>query len=371
MQAKKIAIIKKGNFSHLNEYILKALYKTFPDYKIEVFDVKEDLLNPGNYFLNYFYIIKEYGREIILSNKKFRKCTFRTTYLFQKIKEAVAEKISKNGYCFTLQTQSFFDASIEGTPHFVYTDHTHLANLYYSNFDPKNLFSEAWRGLETTIYKNANIVFTMSSNISRSLIEQYECPPDKVKCIYAGYNLERKNIQVNDEKYKSKNILFVGIDWDRKGGPTVVEAFRNILKVHPDAHLYIVGCSPDIDCPNCVIVGKIPIDQVAAYYQKSAIFCLPTTLEPFGVVFLEAAAYKLPVVATHVGAIPDFVKEGENGFLVSPYDSTALAQKLIELLNSPQKCQLMGANNFTRNLHIYNWDSVAKKFRDHVEAILS
>lgn len=371
MSLKRIAFIKRGSFSHLNEYFLEAVLKTFPDHKIEVFDIKEDLVHPIIFYLNYFHILKEYGREIFLSKREFNNCTLRTTFIFRKIKAAVAKKISKMDYCFTFQTQSLFDGSVAGIPHFVYTDHTHLANLYYPNYDRNNLFSRAWIDLEKTVYENATIVFTMSSNISRSVIEHYECSPNKVKCIFAGYNVEKEINPENEDKYKSKNILFVGIDWERKGGPVLVEAFKNILRVHPDANLYIVGCSPEIECANCIVVGKIPIDQVASYYQLAAVFCLPTTLEPFGVVFLEAAAYKLPVVATNIGAIPDFVTPGENGYLVDPYDSTALELKLLDLLSSPEKCQLYGNNNYTKNLKRYRWEGVAKKFKTHVETILT
>ena len=120
------------------------------------------------------------------------------------------------------------------------------------------------------------VVFTRSNNVSQSVIKDYSCSPDKVVCVYAGSNAA--NVTTSERDYNNKNILFVGIDWQRKGGPELVEAFKKVLTHHPDARLTIVGCSPAIDLPNCDIVGRVPLEKVSPFYEKSSIFCLPTTL---------------------------------------------------------------------------------------------
>ena len=129
-----------------------------------------------------------------------------------------------------------------GIPHFVYTDHTHLANRQYPDPPPNRKFSAEWIELEREIYHRATRVFTFSSNIGRSLIDDYGVEPAKIRCAYAGSNLPRwpgAPVRVPG----GKTILFVGMEWERKGGPLLVAAFRRVLREHPDAKLVIVGCA--------------------------------------------------------------------------------------------------------------------------------
>ena len=164
--------------------------------------------------------------------------------------------------------------------------------------------------------------------------------------------------------------IFVGMDWERKGGPELVEAFKKVLTVHPDARLIIVGCSPQITVPNCDVVGRIPSREVHTYYNASAVFCLPTILEPFGLVFIEAMSHRLPVVGTNIGAIPDFVVEGHNGHLVSPRDSSSLADALIDLVGNPEKCRRFGEAGRRIAAERYNWKAVSALLREHILAAL-
>lgn len=79
-----------------------------------------------------------------------------------------------------------------------------------------------------------------------------------------------------------------------------------------------MGCSPKIDIQNCNVIGRVPIQEVEKCYKQASVFCLPTTIEPFGIVFLEAIANRLPVIGTKIGAIPNFMNDGQNGYLVEP-----------------------------------------------------
>ena len=123
----------------------------------------------------------------------------------------------------------------------------------------------------------------------------------------------------------------------------------------------IVGCSPKITLPNCKVIGRIPIEEVAKYYEQASIFCIPTKIEPFGIVFLEALYYKLPVVATNVGAIPDFIIEGKTGYTTPPGDIKGLTSKLIFLLDHPDLCKNMGEEGHKLVTEYYSWDKVADK----------
>jgi glycosyltransferase involved in cell wall biosynthesis len=212
----------------------------------------------------------------------------------------------------------------------------------------------------------------MSTNISRSIIEEYGCPPEKVICAYCGSNIQPLSFEEVDEgRYSRANILFVGVDCLRKGGHVLAEAFKKVLLVYPDATLTIVGCSPQLNIPNCTIVGKIPLQDVKKYYKQATVFCMPTLLEPFGIVFLEAMAFKLPVIGTNIGAIPDFIQNGLNGYVIEPDNSDKLADCLIDLLGKPEKCRAFGENSYRLFLNRYTWEKTGQLISNNIKEVLN
>jgi glycosyltransferase involved in cell wall biosynthesis len=379
MQPKRIAFIKKGKFSHINNSLIAALGREFADHQIDVINAP-DLLSGrrgpfgrlGFSLINRVCAVKEFGRYLLPGGKRLSDCLRRTGFYFGSLRKAIQAQLAPERFRFTFQTQSLFDASIPGTPHFVYTDHASLATMQYPGVRPSDIWPRSWIELEQTIYANAKLIFTMSGNISKCLIHAYGCDPSKVACVYAGANLRPpRGRQNNRDKMHLKNVLFVGIDWARKGGPCLARAWPAVLRAHADARLTVVGCSPDLDLPHCEVVGKVPLERVHKYFEKATVFCLPTRLEPFGIVFLEAFSYKLPVIATNIGAIPEFVLEGENGFLAEPEDHQNLANRLIELLDDPVKCRKFGDTGFRLVSEKYNWEMTAARIKEHIERAIN
>jgi glycosyltransferase involved in cell wall biosynthesis len=99
---------------------------------------------------------------------------------------------------------------------------------------------------------------------------------------------------------------------------------------------------------------------------KSSIFCLPTKREPFGIVFIEAMMHKLPIVSNKIGALPDFVTDNENGFLVDAGDVEALAEALIKLLDNPEICKNFGEKGYSKVANTYTWEKVGERLRDNI-----
>jgi glycosyltransferase involved in cell wall biosynthesis len=218
------------------------------------------------------------------------------------------------------------------------------------------------------MYHNARLNFTMSAHISRSLVDQYGCLPTRVECVYAGSNatpVQSGNLSL--DRFAQKNILFVGIDWERKGGPVLLEAFREVRRSHPTATLTIVGCAPNVSMPGCRVVGRVPSVEVSKFYETASVFCMPTTVEPFGIVFLEAFAHGVPIVATNIGAIPDFVEQGRSGYMVDCNDAAQLANRLNELLANPARCAAFGVRGQTLVGSRYTWTATAAKLAFHIQ----
>lgn len=365
---KTIAYIKIGQNSHTNRRVGELLVRHFPEWPVRTFDVTHDLFGgplPAALF-NAWAAWRAYGVAGLTGR---RPGAFYTPRYFQRVRELLHRHIRPADYVFSFQTQSLFDASVEGLPHFVYTDHTHLANLDYPDFDRRHLAAPAWIELEKTIYRRATCVFTMSTNIRRSVIEQYDCPADKVVCVYGGANT-MPPADAPAPAYGSKTILFVGVDWERKGGPDLLAAFQRVRAARPDARLVIVGCAPPVTLSGITVVGRVPLDAMERYYRETSVFCLPTRREPFGIAFIEAMLRKLPVVGTTVGGVPDFIIPGETGCLVPPGDGAALTDALLHLLDDPARCRAYGESGYRLASARYTWDQVGLRLRAEIDRAL-
>jgi len=398
---KKILFVKQGGFSNVNDIVESLLKKNFPSLDVDVVDLQK-ILKAKSLF-NILMTVKAYGLKSLYYN--YSSAFYISKRAHFLIKKKLREIIDPEEYVFSVQTQSLFDASFEGLPNFVYTDNTHKADFEYQDFSQSRrglkLFKEVFvaflKGdsdekqrlkhkvsvaiseelkddaesiaLEQEIYDNAKTVFTMSSNVSRSLVNDYKIDEDKVKCVFVGSNASwtESEIKFNHEKYSSKHILFVALRWASKGGPMLVDAFRKVLKKIPDARLTIVGCSPDIDVPSCNVVGYLPLEEVNKYYESAAVFCLPTFRDACGGVYIEAMSHKLPIIGTNISALPDFIKPGENGYLVERKDVQSLADYLLELIGDPNKCRDFGERGYLIAKNNYDWHNTGKLMKEYIE----
>jgi len=344
----RYAFIKIRSKHTIIDQIIRILKHTFPEYELEIIDVKNILKK--NYrivLINLFHMLRIYGLKTLFEEKNvIYNRFFGTPYMYHQIRRLLND-YSRIGYLFTIQDCSLFNGKLENIPHFVYTDHTVLANKKYPHYDPRvDLLSESWISLERDIYRYSDMVFTRSLAIRESVIQDYSCDPDNVQCIYYAPFSENRTCDSNIGKYSSRNILFVGLEWERKGGPVLLDAFSRVLCEVPDARLIIIGCTPRVTSPNVEIVGPVAQEKVRTYYETSAVFCLPTRREPFGIVFIEAMSHCLPVIGTKIGALPEFIMDGENGYLIDVDDTERLANLLKQLLFNPDECMRMGQHGY-------------------------
>jgi phosphatidyl-myo-inositol dimannoside synthase len=117
-----------------------------------------------------------------------------------------------------------------------------------------------------------------------------------------------------------------------------------------------------------IFAGEVPQQQLPAYYDAANIFAVPCRtrvggldVEGFGMVYLEAAATGLPVIAGDSGGAPDAVRDGETGYVVRGGDVTALSQRLNQLLANPEAAKAMGAKGRGWMEREWRWDVVAQQ----------
>ncbi len=374
MPKRRLAFIKSGLFSHINVAIHQQLVAQFPELEVEEIDIWRDLI--GQHRSSYWFALAQaairYRRKLIEHRHALPLMALRAPYLFRRVRELITERLGERPgeYQITFQTQSVFDASTPGVPHFVFTDHTHLANLRYPAFQREDLFPSAWTLLEQEIYDHARHIFVMSDHVRASLCEDYCVAPSRVTTIYGGSNIEPTSATADNDGYRNRTVVFVGVDWERKGGLVLAQAFARVHSELPDARLIVVGCRPNLGQPWCEEVGKVSLEEVRRHLLRASVFCLPTRVEPFGIAVIEAFSYRIPVVVSNVGAMPSLVRHGESGLVVPPDDAGALSAALIELLTDPEKCRRFAEAGNREVGERFSWSAVGQKLREGITQAL-
>jgi glycosyltransferase involved in cell wall biosynthesis len=134
-------------------------------------------------------------------------------------------------------------------------------------------------------------------------------------------------------------ILFVGGDFERKGGPLLLEATRRLRRDPqlPEFELHLVTHAEIPNEPGVVCHKGLTANspKLIELYHQCEIFCLPTNADTLGLVLAEAAASSMALVSTNVGAIREIVRDGETGVLIEPGNVDALEGALSQLVSDP------------------------------------
>jgi UDP-glucose:(heptosyl)LPS alpha-1,3-glucosyltransferase len=212
----------------------------------------------------------------------------------------------------------------------------------------------------------------VSARVREELQYHYHVPADRVKVIYNGIDLDRfKASQEAREAIRrefsipqdARLLLFVGHEFERKGLAHVVEALELLDERY---WLAVVGSdNPARYRKLAATAGSRVVfcgarRDVAAFYAAADAFVFPTVYETFSLVCMEALAAGLPIFATRVGGIEEYLKDGENGFTVER-DARDIADKLRRAFaEEGQFARLRLAARATAME--FGWDSVAAKY---------
>ncbi len=369
---KRILFAKLGHFSYTNDEVTNQIIKNFPGHEVIVVDVK-DYAKRSRLTAAYNLAgeVATFGPSVLRSRSDLHAFFFRTPFMFRLINKMLRQEFGSMGaeLDFVFQTQGIFDARINATPGLIYTDYTFLNNLDFPDHDPRLFHSKTFLRYEYDLYRNADAVATTGSHVERTLLERYGCSPSRVKTVHIGANVSIVPVSTDLARYRAKHVLFVGVEWERKGGPALIEGFRRAAMSHPDARLSIVGCTPPISDPQVNVVGSVRRDQMPAHYEAASVFCMPSVIEPLGIAAVEASLFRLPVVATRIDGFFETVTDGETGILVPLNDPPAIAAALCHLFEHPEQARRMGIAGYERNRTRFNWDEVGRRLRAMAEAI--
>ncbi len=374
MRAKKrILFVKLGHFSFTNDHVADQIKRNFPDHELMIVDVKD--YAKRDLFASAFNIMSEaatFGPSVLRNRSDLHAYFFRTPFIFRRLNQLLQRNIASAvpDLEFVIQTQGLFNGRVPGKPLLIYTDYTFLDNLESPDHDRRMFRSEKFLAYEAELYKSAEAVATTGSHVQRTLVDRYGCNPARVSTVHVGANVPIVAVATDVVRYAAKHVLFVGVEWERKGGPALLEGFLQASRKHPDARLTIVGCSPAISHPNITVIGKIPRAEVAKYYEAASVFCMPSLVEPLGIAAVEASLFRLPVVATRIGGFYETVTDGETGILLPLRDPAAVGAALERLFDAPELARQMGLAGFDRNRTRFDWNEVGKRLRAIAQTIV-
>jgi glycosyltransferase involved in cell wall biosynthesis len=246
-----------------------------------------------------------------------------------------------------------------------------LRNNYYWYY--KNLSGQSVRESnaceQRVLEKSALCVFS-SHWAAGSATSHYGISPQKVVVVPFGANIDCGECRGVEPKTLASplELLFVGKDWERKGGDVAVDCFRELSR-SLDVRLTIVGSVP----PGGPLDGRITViphldktyeadrARLKDIYRKATFMLLPTRADCSPMVVTEAFAHATPVLATRTGGVAELVTDGVNGYLIPPASTGAqYASRIKHVLTDASLYTRLSRNALEHSATSFNWDQWAQ-----------
>ncbi len=216
----------------------------------------------------------------------------------------------------------------------------------------ENLKVRAYFHLEWIAARRADRLVVVSQALARTAMDR-QSPGDRIRVVHnaalaAGPRDHSEPLSTSD---RTPAIAVVGRLSREKGIDIAIDVHAAVLRTHPSARLLIVGEGPErsrleADIARLGIGHAVEwlghVDDTAPVYRRSAVLLLPSRSEGLPNVVLEAMAHGIPVVAAAVGGVPEIVRDGANGFLVTSGDAAAMAARIVALLRDPSARREVG-----------------------------
>ena len=229
------------------------------------------------------------------------------------------------------------------------------------------------------ILKSANKIFPVSNALKRQCNVKWHINSKKLEVIPNGMCFNKlperdeiirlkSNLNINDKKI----ILSVSSLIKRKGQQNIIKVLPEVIKDVPDAFFILIGDGPclpkleqltkDLELEKHVmfINRYISKDELAVFFSICDFFALPSVLESFGIVYIEALFFGKPIIGSRGQGVEDFIVDGETGFLINPYDRDELARKITILMKDERLRISMGEKGKKIVLEKYLWEHNVK-----------
>lgn len=221
--------------------------------------------------------------------------------------------------------------------------------------------------LERAAIARADLLVYPSEWAAESAVRDYGAERSRILVAPFGANLDTLPQAAPSEPRcgGALRLLFVGKEWERKGGDTALEALAALRRMGRAATLTVVGCIP----PGAGTVAGLEVagflDKADAgqrrrldgLFANADFLLMPVRAECYGIVFCEAAAHGLPQIATATGGVPSIVEDGVTGRLLPPGSSgEAFAEAIVAAVADREAHAAMRGASRRRSEQVLNWD---------------
>jgi glycosyltransferase involved in cell wall biosynthesis len=208
----------------------------------------------------------------------------------------------------------------------------------------RGLYFRALRAVERRTYRRFDLVAANSDHVARALVQGYGLSAGRVRVVRLG--LPPVAPVAAEEVAGAPSVLFVGGNFHRKGLPTLLEAAARLRGRFPGLRVHVVGKdrhgerlerrARELGLEGAVVFhGWLPNERVRGLMAGATVFAMPSVVEAFGYVYLEAMVAGTPVVATAEGGAREGIADGTEALFVAPGDPGALAAALASIASDP------------------------------------
>lgn len=257
--------------------------------------------------------------------------------------------------------------------HYLYCDSTwHLWSNQSTEMHgyKKRLLQDAEK-LERKSYQQFKHIFTISEYVKNDLISHYHINSSKITVVGTGLGIIKPFFKEKD--YENNMILFAAKGrFDDKGGQVVLEAFKSAYVKNPQLHLTIVGQNDykeKIEHPGITSLGFISLEELQELFNTHSLFLMPAINEPWGLVYLEALACKMPIIGLNRNAFPELSGYGKHGYILKDETSSELSNQLLKVMASPEELKQKGESGQKYCLSNFSWENTTEKIISTIQNI--
>jgi glycosyltransferase involved in cell wall biosynthesis len=237
--------------------------------------------------------------------------------------------------------------------------------------------------LERAALERCALAIYASDWAAQTALENYTIDPAKVHVVPFGPNRADKAPAEVRQFIESRpaspcRLLFLGVEWERKGGPLALDVAKHLVERGVSAELHIAGCDPPLDSTPPYIVRHGFIDKrdaagaakIDALLAASHFLLLPSRAECFGLVYLEASSVGVPSLAADVGGVSSAVRSDRNGRLFSlAAPASEYADYISKVMADAESYRELAYSSYEEYRANLTWDRAATRVRDLLASI--
>ena len=239
--------------------------------------------------------------------------------------------------------------------------------------------------MESLALQRSKLAIYSSEWAAKTAIEFYGTNPNKVKVVPFGANintnrsLERVSDSIESRSKSKCKLLFIGVDWVRKGGSIVYEVAKKLNQLGQPTELTVIGCKPILEEPLPEYIKSLGFiskaseegrQRISQLISEAHFLIVPSQAECYGIVFCEANSLGVPCISTKVGGIPTIIKDNINGKL---FDSAADVEQyftyILNLFSNYSEYKKIAYSSFREYNSRLNWNTSGQIIKELLSTI--